>query len=98
RYSQSDDYGESRLLAVIQSLLPKRVVGSLVATRDTATGRRLVKGGFVYLKGMRVIGSSVDNLDFSTNQPSGAIDNRFDRQVRAFGEIRQRFLASLKVG
>src|SRR6266851_4265968 len=32
RYSQSDDYGESRLLPVLESLVPGRVVASLLVT------------------------------------------------------------------
>lgn len=97
RYSASDDHGESRLLAILQMLLPQSVVASLVVTRDDVTGRRFLSGRFAPLSGMRVVGSSITSTRFTKNRREGAVESRYDRQVRAFGEAGQRLLSSLRV-
>jgi molybdopterin/thiamine biosynthesis adenylyltransferase len=97
-YSKSDDFGESRLLPTLQALLPGKVVASLVVTWDAATGRRFLDGEFQYLNYMRVLGASVETEKFKRPQNSSrAPGGRYDRQVRAFGEERQRTLGDLKI-
>src|SRR5947209_4512085 len=46
-YSQSDDYGESRLLPVLASLLPGTTPASLVITETSITGRRFMDDQFI---------------------------------------------------
>lgn len=99
KYSHSDNYGESHLLPVLQSLLPDRIVASLVATWDAAIGRRFVNGKFINLIDMRVLGLSTTMTIFSSDLfKEDVIKSRYDRQVRAFGTTRQRLLNSLRVG
>jgi hypothetical protein len=88
RYSQSDDYGESRLLPVLGSLLKQRVVASLVITRNAAAGRRLVGQRFVSLEGLRIIGPSIVRNDFAQGA-TRTTGSKYDRQVRAFGHYQR---------
>lgn len=97
RYSASDDHGESRLLAILQVLLPQSVVASLVVTRDNVAGRRFLSGRFATLSGMRVVGSSITSTHFTKKAGDDAVESRYDRQVRAFGEDGQRLLGALRV-
>jgi molybdopterin/thiamine biosynthesis adenylyltransferase len=97
-YSRSDDFGETRLLATLQSLLPDRLVASLVVTWDSATGRRLVDGDFEYLSGMHILGQAVQIIDFDKSKtPRFEVSAKYDRQVRAIGEMHQALLGQLKV-
>jgi hypothetical protein len=99
RYSHSDDFGESHLLPVIQSLLPEQVVASLVVTQNSAFGRRFIGRKFVPLIGMRILGPSISSMMFRPAPLTvDEIEARYDRQVRAFGPQRQRLLKSLQVG
>ncbi len=99
KYSQSDNYGEAHLLPVLQSLLPDRIVASLVATRDSANGRRFINDEFKNLIGMRILGPSIKTINFHDGlHKEKVIEHRYDRQVRAFGAPRQRLLSSLKIG
>ena len=98
-YSRSDDFGESKLLPILQSLLPDRIVASLVVTRNSATGRRFVDGKFVTLIGMRVLGSSTTSMIFRAEpHKNDTVESRYERQVRAFGAAHQRLLKSLRIG
>lgn len=97
RYSQSDDAGESRLLPVLESLLPNRVVASLVVTRDGVTGRRYESKRFKALDGMRTIGSSIASVVFTRVEKPAAPATRFDRQVRALGVPEQHIVSGLRV-
>src|SRR6266853_2888324 len=45
-YSASDDFGESRLLPVLESLIPESTPASLVVTPNSVTGRRHNNGEF----------------------------------------------------
>jgi hypothetical protein len=97
-YSPSDDFGERHLLAVLQDLLPGKVVGSLVATQSMMNGRRLEQGRFIPMDRLTVIGLRFFVQSFHLNW-GGANDRaRYDRQIRAFGEDGQRALAQLIVG
>ena len=97
RYSASDDYGESRLLPVLASLLPGRTLASLVITKDSVTGRRLLDERFVSLTGLKIFGVKTQIIDFS-HDDHGSIPSEFDRQVRVFGESGQHLIQRIKVG
>lgn len=98
RYSTSDDYGESRLLPVLQALVPGKTIASLLVTQISAAGRMLVKGQFRTLHSLVVVGQRTETifLSASENVPS-APEKLFDRQVRAFGVEGQIALSRLKI-
>lgn len=99
-YSQSDNYGEARLLPVLETLLPRTTSASLLLGRKTAKGRRFIDGGFSPLESLRIVGqrSRVLSLreDVESSQPMA--EEQFDRQIRAFGPESQYVLQRLKVG
>lgn len=96
-YSASDNYGESRLLPVLASLLPEASPSSLVVTKTAITGRRFVKECFVPLAGLKVFGRRSQILEFTVDDEA-SIHSQFERQVRAFGESGQRLIQKIKVG
>ncbi len=100
RYSPSDDHGESHLLRVLEDLLPRGTVASLVVTPVAVTGRRLVKGEVIPLSGIRVLGVRVEHSSPNSISEAGPeeVGSAFDRQVRAFGLKTQQLLSSLHVG
>lgn len=99
-YSASDDFGETRLLNVLKSLLPQTSPASLVMTRSSATGRELHGDGFRTLTGIKIVGirSMTKRFVGTSKKERQEISDRFDRQVRAFGEEGQRVLEELKIG
>lgn len=97
-YSGSDDYGEKRLLPTLASLLPGTLPGSLLITNSAATGRVYARNRFTPLVGITIIGTPVIRHRFQDqHEKEGVLSEKFDRQVRAFGEDGQRTLESLKV-
>jgi len=96
-YSESDDYGEGRLMPVLQSLLPHATIASLIVTPSSATGRVLRDGGFSYLAGVKILGLGSKLLRF-VRTAQDKISARFERQVRAFGIAGQETLQRIKVG
>src|SRR6266404_5289072 len=99
RYSTSDDYGESRLLPVLQTLVPGKTVASLLVTRISAAGRMLVKGQFRSLHSLVVVGQRTETISLShSDKGPSALEKVFDRQVRAFGVEGQIALSRLKIG
>lgn len=98
RYSLSDDYGESRLLPVLESLLPCCVVASLLVSRTSVTGRSLSKGQFIPLDSLVVVGQRTQMIPFTRAQTSpGHVQDLYDRQIRAFGIEGQGILEKLRV-
>ncbi|SRR6266404_5284614 len=97
RYSVSDDYGENRLLPVLQSLLPGRVVASLLLSQNSVTGRTVNNGKFMPLDSLTVVGQRMQILPFAGPLNTREVPERYDRQVRAFGIEGQRILDRLKV-
>lgn len=99
RYSTSDTFGETRLLKVFDELVPEVPHSSLLLTEGGAIGRFLVRGRFhpiahVYVGGRRLKslgGSEKDRLQRS-------VENRYDRQIKAFGDEFQVTIRGLKVG
>jgi molybdopterin/thiamine biosynthesis adenylyltransferase len=98
-YSQSDDYGESRLLPVLQTLVPKSRPASLLLTPSSSIGRTLSSKRFAYLQDVTIVGQKVE----TNPAPYGPTEKKsvapqFDRQRRAFGEQGQHTIEALKVG
>src|SRR6266853_5692696 len=96
-YSGSDDFGEGRLLPVLDSLLPGLTSASLVVTPSSVFGRKLQSGGgFVTLAGMKISGLKSQTINFA-KATSTTPSNRYDRQVLAFGLEGQDVIQTLKV-
>jgi hypothetical protein len=96
-YSYSDDYGESRLLPVLSTLLPDVHPASLLISYSDATGRRFVDGEFRNLTGLRIVGRGTKTIYFGNYNLSQS-EPQFDRQVRAFGPEGQAIIEGLRVG
>ncbi len=96
-YSRSDDYGESRLLPVLASLLPNATPASLIITNTSVIGRRIVNNHFTPLQGLKIFGSQTQIIEFDGAEEE-SIAPQFDRQVRAYGEVGQRLLQKIKIG
>ncbi|MEO5825683.1 MAG: ThiF family adenylyltransferase [Gemmatimonadales bacterium] len=98
-YSPSDDYGETRLLRVLGDLLPGHTVGSLVVGENgSVTGRELTDAGFRPFESITILGRRIRVI-----QPNGLSadtlgQERFDRQILAFGPEGQSTLSRLRVG
>lgn len=98
-YSTSDDFGESRLLPVLEELIPGAVSASLLLSRILPAGRRYLKGKFGSLTSLTVVGPQVQTFRFSPRESTPYSDNdQFDRQVLAIGPDGQKLIAGLKVG
>lgn len=94
-FSTQDDQEEARLLPFFQARVPNRVHGTLVLTQEEIRGRlyapERMSADVVLAVGNRI-----------RQWPSGggvrAIEDVFDRQVRAFGPDIQRLLQGLHIG
>ncbi len=98
-YSQSDDYGESRLLPVLQSLLPESTPASLIVTPANVAGRRFLEKCFMSINSLRIAGVPSMTIAFESLS-EGTVRKQspqFNRQVLAFGVEGQRILQSLKI-
>ncbi len=96
-YSPSDDFGELRLLRVLQSLLSDVTPASMVMSHSSVTGRLLIHDEFRALAGLRVVGVQSSLIRFDRRERRAKLAGRFDRQVRAFGEEGQRVVSALRV-
>ena len=98
-YSAADDRGEMRLLSVMNSLLPSLHPASLVLSRDSAAGRRLVGKKFEPMRKLGITGACARTIQLaSTSKAEEANpEERFDRQVRAFGSAGQASISNLKI-
>ena len=98
RYSKSDDFGEGRLLPVLAQLIPGATVASLLFAMKEISGRHLVKGQFIPLDRVTVIGKriAVFSVTGAATPPTGG-SNQFDRQRRALGANGLERLRSLRV-
>lgn len=87
RYSPSDDFGEGRLLPVLEQLLPGRTVVSMLLTPTDVQGRLHRRGRFVPLSRITVLGNPVITYVPPTHVPEAVRtgDATYDRQIRAFG-------------
>jgi molybdopterin/thiamine biosynthesis adenylyltransferase len=99
RYSPSDDFGEGRLLPVLESLLPGQKPVSLLLTNTSVVGRFLDGSTFRSLDDVTITGPRIKVLSSVTSLgAAGSESTLFDRQIRAFGTEGQRMLESLTVG
>jgi molybdopterin/thiamine biosynthesis adenylyltransferase len=100
RYSAADDFGESRLLPVLQQLLPALSPASLLLTPYDLIGRRFRNGEFVSLDAVEVKGREGVIRRRAKTKLSGydGHENEFDRQARAIGTAGQELLRDLRVG
>jgi hypothetical protein len=94
-YSSADDFGESRLLPVLQALLPDARPASLLVTRTSVTGRFHDGNEFRNLSGIRFVGEKLVVRRFDNVELASAVDV-YDRQIRAFGDVGQRRIRDLK--
>jgi hypothetical protein len=97
RYSASDDFGEQRLLSPLVSLLPQAWPASLVVTRDAIAGREFHDGVFIGFAGVTITGVRSTIYRFGAQEHAPSFEERFDRQIRAFGEEGQSLIERLKV-
>jgi molybdopterin/thiamine biosynthesis adenylyltransferase len=98
KYSVSDNYGESRLLPVLESLLPKQKPASLLLTKTAVSARVFEGSAFRSLNEVTIVTPRVQVLPITpSNKLRKSETNFFDRQIRAFGEEGQRTLESLTV-
>lgn len=101
RYSSSDDYGERRLIPVLEQLLPGRIVASMLVTHSELCGRTLSRGRYSAIDRISVSGSSVVSYQMPDqlrpkDGPRPA--ERHDRQARAIGNVGQERIELLRVG
>jgi len=96
-YSPSDDFGESRLLPVLQDLLPGLDVGSALLTRTDLVARRREGNQFVDFSSVLVRGRQSVSFHRHHSENLQSFD-AWDRQVRAIGASGQDTLRSLNVG
>ena len=82
---------------MLASLLPGRTPASLVITKDSVNGRRLIDQRFVSVLGLKIFGVKSQIIDFAHGDHD-SIPSEFDRQVRAFGESGQHLIQRIKVG
>src|ERR1051325_985485 len=83
RYSPSDDYGERRLLPILQQLLPHALPASLLLSDEQIRGRLLRDDRFVPLAGVEIKGPVCSFfLEHDTQSKADALD---DRTIRAIG-------------
>jgi hypothetical protein len=98
RYSASDDYGESRLLPVLESLVPGCIAASLLVSLTSVSGRYLVKGEFVPLDSVTLVGQRTQRIPLTQQETlPGQTQQLYDRQVLAFGIEGQEILRNLRV-
>lgn len=98
-FSSQDDREDVKLHEFLTSRIPGRVHGSLVVTDDSIVGRVSVERDFESIERIRIIGRRQEFF-FADDavSPSGAFNEYFDRQVRAFGYPIQRILKRLHIG
>jgi len=102
-YSPSDDRGERRIFEVLRSFVPKTApMASLLVSPSSLKGRvwDLETGRASPFAEIIVLGRSIRRLSNpDTGCSNGALpDERYSRQVLAFGSGGQRLLAATKVG
>jgi molybdopterin-synthase adenylyltransferase len=96
RYSASDDFGERRLLPVLESLLPKQKPASLLLTKTAVSGRILDGEAFQSLSELTIIGQRIRVQQIASSKGVRKLETSFfDRQIRAFGEEAQQTIESL---
>jgi molybdopterin-synthase adenylyltransferase len=92
-FSAVDNWGEARLSEFLSRRHPKLTHAALVISKGGVCARRL--GSEMYIRVLEL--GENRNLLFDPVESKSAVDNEYDRQVRAFGEVGQRSLEGLKV-
>jgi|SRR5579864_2724235 len=97
-YSQSDDFGERRLLPILKALVPGHKAASLLLTKTSASARFLAGSRFRRVASVTITGPRVMTLPaLSTSGAPSPDSGIFDRQLRAFGRDGQSTLEALTV-
>jgi molybdopterin/thiamine biosynthesis adenylyltransferase len=99
-YSGSDDFGERRLLPVLQKLMPQTLPASLLLTESDAIGRVHRRETFDELLSVQVKGIQSRFFERRRSPRSYArnVVAAVDRQMRAIGAAGQEVLGRLSVG
>lgn len=98
RYSESDDFGERRLLPVLEDLVPSKLAASLLVAPAAVSARRLVHGKFHLLSGICVSGNRSRNFRLDAHTDESKARAQFDRQIRAWGLESQQLIENLEIG
>lgn len=91
RFSRRDDEGEARLRAYLDRMLPDRPAAALVVSPGGLAARELGRG--VEIEVVQV----GDRIERWPESAEGVAEERFDRQVRAFGRVGQTVIGGLRV-
>jgi len=97
RYSPSDDFGESRLLPVLNDLLPRTQPASMLMTEEDLVGRVRVGKSFAPIHQIAVRGLGAYTFGHRSGDPAKP-GEAFERQVRAIGHEGHARLTGLRVG
>ena len=91
-FSVVDDHGETALATYLGARLPDRVAAAIVVSEGGWACRELGTG-----RPARLISLGEQRTTLAAPTTEEAIGERFDRQVRAFGQDGQRVIAGLRV-
>ena len=97
RYSASDDFGERRLLPVLEALTSTAASSMVIATHDVKA-RRLRGADFEFLDRITILGKQVKRIRPSPDESESIGADRFSRQVQIFGTPGQKTIEALKIG
>ena len=97
-YSQSDDFGEQRILSTLRSFLPAVPTASLLAYPSGFSGRYWTEKGPFPLSHVTVLGRSITKIPLGTEDDlDPVVPELYDRQVLAFGKVGQKKISRAKV-
>lgn len=97
-YSPSDDFGEGRLLPVLEQIVGGAQPLSLLFTESDAVGRYLEKRNFEYVSEIQIRGIKSTTFRKEVSKKRKASAPTYDRQIRVFGELGQRLLSQVRAG
>jgi molybdopterin/thiamine biosynthesis adenylyltransferase/proteasome lid subunit RPN8/RPN11 len=92
QFSKIDDAGERELAPFLKGRIPNVPHAALLLTPETSIARELGTN-----KSLRVVGVG-ENVIWGEKDVPGETAERYDRQVRAFGQSGQQALKSVRVG
>ncbi len=97
-YSQSDNFGEERILNTLRSFLPTAPTASLLAFPSGYSGRYWTEKGPFPLSHLTVLGRSITNIPLGTKDDlDPVVPELYDRQVLAFGKVGQEKISRAKI-
>jgi len=98
-FSRNDLQSHERAYPSLQELVKGNPVGAIVLGKRSAAGRVLVKGKFLVMDKLTVLGTRVNDVfSHPSKRPRGTEDSMYDRQLRMLGQTGQAILKNLKVG